>query len=165
MIELSPEGRARREAMRRELSALMRRRQRRRERIRRGAAAATMLALTGAIGWLAMSAPVDRTPRVATRLDRSTTAGRGAPDSSPPERAAVEIEIVRTDSSIVQRLGVPARLPSVKMLDDDELLHALAQIDRPAGLIRFAGEVRLTAAVTDAALREQDDRRRRDPTL
>jgi hypothetical protein len=38
------------------------------------------------------------------------------------------------------------------VVSDDELVTLLAQLDRPAGIVRSEGEIWLTDAVTDAEL-------------
>ena len=40
----------------------------------------------------------------------------------------------------------------IQMVDDDELVALLAQLDRPAGIVRSNGDIWLTNAVTDAEL-------------
>ena len=40
----------------------------------------------------------------------------------------------------------------IRQIEDAELIEILAEIDRPAGLIRTEGSIRLTEAVTDAEL-------------
>ena len=40
----------------------------------------------------------------------------------------------------------------IRMVGDDELVTLLAQLDRPAGIVRSNGEIWLTNAVTDAEL-------------
>ena len=40
----------------------------------------------------------------------------------------------------------------IQMVDDDELVALLAQLDRPAGIVRSEGRIWLTNAVTDAEL-------------
>ena len=47
---------------------------------------------------------------------------------------------------LARRTGV------VRIVNDDELVTLLAQIDRPAGIVRSEGEIWLTNAVTDAEL-------------
>ncbi len=48
--------------------------------------------------------------------------------------------------------GVPPTEPRIRLLNDDELVALLAQLDRPAGIVRSEGEIWLTNAVTDAEL-------------
>jgi hypothetical protein len=45
----------------------------------------------------------------------------------------------------------------VRLIDDDELVQRLADIDRPAGLIRSEGQTWLTGAVVDAEIETADD--------
>ena len=58
---------------------------------------------------------------------------------------------VRTDPSIVERYRAAPTGVIVRM-DDATLIETLAAIHRPAGLIRFADRVALSAPVTDAEL-------------
>ncbi len=64
------------------------------------------------------------------------------------------ITIVRTDPNILERY-VSRSSSKVEQLSDETLLAMLASLERPTGLIRYDGRVRLTADVTDSL--ERDD--------
>ncbi len=57
--------------------------------------------------------------------------------------------------------SLPAHRVLVRNIDDSELLRMLAEIGRPAGLVRSGSRVWLTNAVTDAelGLREHSERK------
>ncbi len=57
----------------------------------------------------------------------------------------------------VERVSGDYRTGLVKVIDDDELVLRLAEIDRPAGLIRTEGRVWLTSAVADAEIKTGDE--------
>ncbi|MHC4414189.1 MAG: hypothetical protein ACYS0G_02775 [Planctomycetota bacterium] len=123
-------GEARREAMLEELVAAMRRLHRRRRVGRRLAATVAVLLAVGGTAWVvALSQPGPRF--VVTSDGDSGIAPRGA-------RAVVVRQSPRT--------GL------VRVIDDAGLVRLLAEIERPAGLIRGEGRVWLTNAVTDAEL-------------
>jgi hypothetical protein len=113
----------RRETMLGELLETMRRHHRRR-RVRRGLGAAAVTALVAAGGaWIVRAPQPAETVRLA-------------------EAAAPRVVVV----SGSHRTGV------VRVIDDDGLVERLAEIDRPAGVIRSEGRIWLTSAVADADL-------------
>ena len=57
----------------------------------------------------------------------------------------------------------PAQMVLVRHIDDSELLKMLAEIGRPAGLVRSGSRVWLTNAVTDADLGLRDPPERKPP--
>ena len=119
--------RQRRETMLGELVDTMHRHHRRR-RIRRRIGAAAVLALVAAGGaWIV------RAPEPAGTVQLA-----GAPGPRV---------VVVTGN---RRTGL------VKVIDDDELVRRLAEIDRPAGMIRSEGRVWLTGAVADADLEREN---------
>ncbi|UCD74292.1 MAG: hypothetical protein JSV91_10925 [Phycisphaerales bacterium] len=150
MNDLSPSGLARRESMRRQLTAAMNRIHRRRRQRRRLTAAAAGIAFivlaSLAVQLLPASIPLAERPDRRLAGDPSL---RPSPDVSEP-RGCV-IRIVRTDPSVLDRVARPVQSTAV-ILDDEALLAMLAEIDRPAGLVRYGGKVHLTRPVTDVEL-------------
>ena len=66
-----------------------------------------------------------------------------APDAA--DRALVEnIERVQTRIGVARRLEPGPQRPSTERISDAELIGLLAEMGRPAGLIRIGEEVRLT---------------------
>ena len=61
------------------------------------------------------------------------------------------VQLIHTDAASAQQHMVKTH-DVIAVLNDDELLALLAQIDRPAGLIRTAERVWLTQDVTDQAV-------------
>jgi hypothetical protein len=113
--------RRRRETMLGELIDAMRRHHRRRRLRRRiGAAAAVALVAAGGAWIVRAQQPVE-----PNRQDRAP---------------GPHVVVVSGD----YRTGL------IQILDDDGLVKRLAEIDRPAGVIRSEGRVWLTSAVTDA---------------
>jgi hypothetical protein len=126
---LSKAGGRRRDQMLGELTAAMRVLHTRR-RTRRRAILVTGLALvaTSALA-LALLQPTGPEPTLA----------------SP---ATTKIVIVRTDPTVLDRYAVRP-LASTIIIDDDMLLTTLAQIERPAGLVRAHDRAWLTREVAD----------------
>ena len=110
----------RRERMLDELTAAMRCLHRRRRRRRRLAGSAALIVLATAVVW---------GMRPASRTGQE----RGIADPGP----GPVVQVVRR----APRTGV------VRTIDDEELLGRLAEIDRPAGLIRTEGRSWLTETV------------------
>ncbi len=123
--QLTPDGEARREAMLDELVGAMQRVHRGRRVRRRAASALAVLTIFVGIAWVIGSQSPAR-PEVVVKLPQPQ------PQPQPP------------DVTPTKRL--------IQMVDDDELLALLAQLDRPAGIVRSEGEIWLTTAVTDAEL-------------
>jgi hypothetical protein len=151
-IQLSEAGLKRREQMLHELLDDLKTVQRRR-RIRRNATLTgaplivigTALAIWLMIGGKSALAPPHDSPLVQNDLIEPGTNHVAPP---LPKNPRVNVEFVQTDSRIVERYRAAGQ-PKVVMLDDASLLDALAQINRPAGLIRSQGRAWLTADVTD----------------
>ena len=132
--QLTPDGEARREAMLGELVGAMQRVHHRRRVRRRAAGASAVLAIVAGIAWVIGSqSPVSDRSQLEIVQRQPQQQAPDAPGTKPPIQPA-------------QRTGV------VRMVDDDELVTLLAQIDRPAGIVRSEGEIWLTNAVTDAEL-------------
>ncbi len=132
--QLTPDGEARREAMLDELVGAMQRVHHGRRVRRRVASALAVVAIVAGIAWVIGSqSPVsDRSPpQIVERQPQQQVPN--APRTKPLIQLA-------------QRTGV------VRMVDDDELVALLAQLDRPAGIVRSEGEIWVTNAVTDAEL-------------
>ena len=88
-------------------------------------------------------------PEPATRIEPGDSDGTNRIVAEAAPRSTVEI--IRTDPGVLDRYAArPAT--RVRIIDDDELLAELAAMNRPAGLIRMGGEVRLTADVVDPPL-------------
>lgn len=132
--QLTPDGEARREAMLDELVGVMQRVHHGRRVRRRVGSALAVVAIFAGIAWV-----------IGSQL---TVGDRVVPQivvERPPQQVP---DAPRTKLLIqpAQRTGV------VRMVDDDELVALLAQLDRPAGIVRSEGEIWLTNAVTDAEL-------------
>ena len=66
------------------------------------------------------------------------------PSAVPAHPAAAEkvvITQIQTDPTLLDRLSVPPQRPTWKILTDDQLLRALADAGRPAGLEYDHGQV------------------------
>ena len=116
-----------REAMLEELLVAMAHLHRRRRRRRRVAGAA--LALLLAVGGVWVAGPL-----------------RGGHEPFAIGHGGDHEEAPRTDLRDWERTGL------IRQIDDAELIEILAEIDRPAGLIRTGSSIRLTEPVTDADL-------------
>lgn len=154
-IHLSQSGIERREQMLNELLGEMKSVHRRR-RIRRHVTVASLalivFAATTAV-WLSIDqrsrvvAPSPHDSPIAGNRSTNDNADEGtSPSVSPP--SSMIVELVQTEPHIVDRYRVVAK-PHVEILDDASLLRELAQLNRPAGLIRSEGRTWLTADVTD----------------
>lgn len=132
--QLTPDGEARREAMLDELVGVMQRVHHRRRVRRRAAGALAVLAIFAGVAWVVASqlSFVDRPKPLIVKNQPSEE----VPDLPAPE-------------PLIQPV---ARTGLVRVVSDDELVTLLAQIDRPAGIVRSEGEIWLTNAVTDAEL-------------
>ncbi len=134
--QLHPEENNRRETMLDELIVAMRHHHRRRRQVRTAAAWGLLLAVAGGT-WIVRAQQVAQPAGFDdTRVD-------------PP---LVEAPVTR-----VQRVSGDYRTGLVKVIDDDELVERLAEIDRPAGLIRTEGRAWLTSAVADAEIETGDE--------
>lgn len=156
--QLSPEARARAEAMLPGLSSELRRGVRRRAARRRVAGSALALTLLATIVFL--SVRPGRVPHPAAPGTGPATVAT-APDHEP---ASTLIQIVRTsDLSMIEIVragtgdGALAMYGSSPVVDlssvlvgDDEILDLLRAIGRPTGLARARGRVWFTEDVTDA---------------
>lgn len=123
--QLTPEGEARREAMLDELVSTMQRVHHGRRVRRRVASALVVLTIFAGIAWV-----------IGSQL-------------SVGDRAQPQI-VVELPRQPVPNAPTNERL--IQIVDDDELVALLAQIDRPAGIVRSEGKIWLTNAVTDAEL-------------
>lgn len=132
--QLTPDGEARREAMLGELVGAMQQIHRRRRVRGRLVGVAAMLLVVAGVAWTIASqqAFVDRAKPLMVE---------NQPSEGVPELPATE-PLVRPF----------ARTGLVRAVSDDELVTLLAQLDRPAGIVRSEGEIWLTNAVTDAEL-------------
>jgi len=141
--QLSTAGRARRDAMLPGLVDDMRRVHRARRRRR---ATVATLSLTAALVVTAIAlVPATPTENGEQLIAREPPVVELAP---PAARAVMTVAFVTTDRGIADRLASTARSRVVE-LDDDTLVTALADIGRPAGLIRRDGRVELTRNVVD----------------
>lgn len=132
--QLTPTGEARREQMLDELLGTMQQIHHGRRVRRRAAGALAVLAIFAGVAWV-IGSQLTVGDRVVPQIvvDRPQQQVPDAPTTEPLIRLA-------------QRTGV------IRTVDDDELVALLAQLDRPAGIVRSEGEIWLTNAVTDAEL-------------
>jgi hypothetical protein len=119
-----------------ELIVAMRHHHRRRRQVRTAAAWGLLLAVAGGT-WIVRAQQVSRPE------------GLDGPSVGPP--------LVAAPTPRVERVSGDYRTGIVKVIDDDELVLRLAEIDRPAGLIRTEGRVWLTSAVADAEIETGDE--------
>ena len=123
--QLTPEGEARRDVMLDELVGTMQRVHRGRRVRRRVASVLAVLTIFAGMAWVIgsqLSVGDPEQMRIAENQPQPQL-----PDAPPTERL-------------------------IRMVDDDQLLALLAQLDRPAGIVRSEGKTWLTNAVTDAEL-------------
>ncbi len=133
--QLHPEENNRRETMHVELIVAMGHHHRRRRQVRTAAAWGLLLAVAGGT-WIVRAQQVAQPPSFdITHADQPLVDAPGG----------------------VLRVRGDYRTGLVKVIDDDELLGRLAEIDRPAGLIRTEGRVWLTSAVADAQIETGDE--------
>ena len=123
--QLTSDGEARREAMLDELVGTMERVHHGRRVRRRVGSTLAVLTIFAGIAWV---------------IGLQLSAGdRGRPEivkNQPPQQLP---ELIAPE-------------PRIRMVNDDELVALLAQLDRPAGIVRSEGKTWLTNAVTDAEL-------------
>ena len=132
--QLTPDGEARRDAMLDELVGAMQRVHHGRRVRRRAAGALAVLAIFAGMAWvLGSQLPVGDRAQTDIAVNRPP---QHVPDAVGTER------LIR----LARRTGV------IRTVDDNELVALLAQLDRPAGIVRSEGEIWLTNAVTDAEL-------------
>ncbi len=70
--------------------------------------------------------------------------------SEPPERSVPGWTIVATDPSVLARCRVPTTVRAEWWLSDDDLRSALRTAERPDGLVRTGGAVRVHETAVDA---------------
>jgi len=77
-----------------------------------------------------------------------------APETAPVDAPSrVAIAYVATDERIVDRLRLQVdRHPNVEVITDAELMQALADVGKPAGVARMGERVLLTQEVADASI-------------
>ena len=133
-VELSAEGERRRQSILHLARQQARRRHRRRVAMRfAGGAAAIVLAATLAMRFR-FEQPVQRI--VAVNHPVTSTAPAIVASS-------VKIEPIATDPAITSKLSIVIDRPKWQRLNDGELLTALADAGRPAGLIEVDGRTML----------------------
>lgn len=161
--KLSAMGQSRRQAMLDELVESMDTLHRRR-RVRRrvGSAVGFSIAVCALVVFGGPSIFRNAPSQVVDNRPASPDGVGGDATNPPPGRGG--IEIIRTRPEIVARYAPQLSLSAhvqrvashrtsvVEVIGDKMLLKVLAQMDRPAGLIRADGKVWLTAPVTDAEL-------------
>ncbi len=123
--QLTPDGEARREAMLNELVGAMQRVHHGRRVRRRATSALVVLTIFAGMAWV-----------IGSQLPAEDQAESLIVINPPPQQVP--------DAPTTERL--------IQMVDDEELVTLLAQLDRPAGIVRSEGEIWLTNAVTDAEL-------------
>jgi hypothetical protein len=153
---LSLEGaRRREEILQHAAGALQRRRMRRRGRQIAAAGAAALIALAAAVYVLPREGHAPHAP-IAELPERSAPpAPRQADDASPVPARSLRVVVVHNDPTILERSRISGNARPVVHIDDDELLHLLAEAGRPEGLIRAGGRVMLTSEVQAAAKRQR----------
>ena len=133
--QLTPDGETRREAMLDELVGAMQRvHHGRRVRCRVGSTF-VVLGVSVVVAWT-----------VGSQLTGLTSEPRELVREDQPERVRDNTPADRSIWRDVHRTGL------VRTVGDDELVTLLAQIDRPAGIVRSEGEIWLTNVVTDEEL-------------
>lgn len=145
---LSAKGTQRRSRMLAELQSDMRRVHRAR-RIRRRATATLATAMVMALvvlPWQFRKHPSSNGTREIA-AEPTTSEPINASPLLPPGASAMILR-VQTDPTVLDRYRAASR-PRAVALDDEALLVALADLNRPAGLIRSEGRAWLTAAVAD----------------
>lgn len=145
-LQLSPTANQRREQMLHDLIDDMQRIHRAR-RARRSALLATtpLLLLAMVFAWTRWTVAHAPPPGSSTKIVH-------APNSASPLQPAAIITVVQTDATVLDRYRATSSSSAASqtsMLDDAQLLDALANINRPAGLVRTADRVWLTRSVTD----------------
>ena len=147
-MELSAKGAERRNRMLVQLQSEMQRvhRVRRFRRRAAGIAAPVLGVILALIMWQFTQQPPAQSPNEIA----AKPAGIGPFETTPPPSPAAPVQIVRvqTDPNIVDRYRAVST-PRAETLDDDALLIALAEINRPTGLIRSEGRTWLTEDVVD----------------
>lgn len=148
--QLSSAGLARREVMLGELVGVMKRTHRGRRVRRRLLATGGGVCLVFLLIRLALLGASD--PSDPARIAENPTGSSEVvyPAEAPSRPASITV-IVKTDASILERCRAEPTQRIVRM-DDSMLLETLASINRPAGLIRYGGQTRLSTPVTDAEL-------------
>ncbi|MCP4590693.1 MAG: hypothetical protein GY842_08110 [bacterium] len=144
---LSPAGLDRKETMLDELCAAVRETHRARRRRRRFVAAGGSFCLILALAWLGWSVSV--IPSDGGMIAKVPITDRHSHEVLTVPRPS--IIRVATDPTVLERYRARSTAV-VERIDDRILLNTLASIGRPAGLIRYGGRIRLTAAVTDVEL-------------
>jgi hypothetical protein len=146
MTDLTSQGRARKDQMLRELTQTMDRHHRARRARWRGVAATACIVLLGGLAVLIQQRgrPGPSGGPVPTGYVHDT-------DTNTVPTIAPDIRIVHNRSDVIARYTA---MPSidVEYLDDEALLRALKELDRPTGMIRRAGRVELSRPVTDALM-------------
>ncbi len=132
--QLTSAGEARRDAMLGELVGAMQRVHHGRRIRRRAAGTLAVVAIFAGMAWVIGS-------QLAVRDRAQPQIVFNRPPQQAPDAARPE-----------PRIQPARRTGLVRIVDDDELVTLLAQIDRPAGIVRSEGEIWLTNAVTDAEL-------------
>lgn len=152
-LELSPDGAARYEAMLGPLQEAVVRRgrvRRSRRRIANGVGTVAILALV-VIGITSIQRP-DAAPRI-TDSGKAPSVSDPATPTIAPDSTRVAIEYVETEPGVLARYRAADTVDvSRYTVSDYKVVEILHDIGRPTGIIRKGEHVRLTAAVTDAAL-------------
>jgi len=140
---LSPQGQARRDAMLGELVGHMSH-LRRRRRIRR-ASLSTAMAFLVCVGVFRLAQFSPTHPSITSRPEVEL-------DARPSVSSqATRVVYVATDPDVIRRYRASSQ-PIVVWVNDAQLIEVLAQMGRPAGLIRFGDRLALSAPVTDDEL-------------
>lgn len=147
-LQLSSAANQRRDQMLHDLIEDMQRIHRARRVRRFAAVAATPLLLLAIVfAWARWPGPH------APSSGGGSNIAQGSSPAASLLRPAAIITVVHTDAGVLDRYRATSTTAAsqTSMLDDAELLDALANINRPAGLVRTADRVWLTRSVTDEA--------------
>ena len=143
---LSPEGRARRDAMLPDLIGAMHELHQKRHRRRRAGAVALLAVGAVVIGMVA----VPRSPSAPRLADRTSPAVTPAPAPESNETAPAW-EIVRASRVAPDWIVRASRPTRVELIDDATLIAEMAAMNQPTGVIRMGDDVWLTREPADAA--------------
>ncbi|MFG0330497.1 MAG: hypothetical protein ACF8PN_11435 [Phycisphaerales bacterium] len=161
---LSETGRRRREAMLGELQVELGRMRafRRRRRAATHAAFAVVIAGSAMAAWTTMNrASNTPTPdRIALPASPELFPSNHEDATTATSALSVRVKFVTTDRDASSRFAVKrAQRPIIQRIDDRELVETLAEINRPAGLVRTANRAWVTADITgvDRDLEEGSD--------
>jgi len=137
--DLSAAARERKAAMLTSLQGELRARRTRRMLVRGGSVGALLLA-TATLVWVVQRPLPQRGVGVGPIASTPTRIGRSHDDSKTIDAAPkLTITHIQTDPTILDRLATKPSLNRIEQIGDDELLQAMHDAGKPAGLIRANG--------------------------